>query len=446
VCSPGGARRRDPPLLPRPEVPLRTHSLLRSRVVLLVAFVAVHAWLAWLGAFRMPLRAFYDLELYRFWMWQGLETGTWPVLDGGWVYPAGALVPLLLPGLVDAVDTRTYMIAWAGLVTVLNALALLALLRPRRRASTAGAWWWLAFLAALGPVAMGRLDAVVAPLVLVALVLAARHPAVASALLTVGAWIKVAPGALLLPLVLVARRPWRDVVLPPALVCVVVVGAVALGGGLPNVGSFLTEQGGRGLQVESVGATPWMVAALVTPSVERRLNEELVTYEVHGPGAQLAADSLGLALVVALAAVTALLWWARRRAGTSIAVEAFVVRGALLVATCLIVFNKVGSPQFAGWLAPPVVVALALRLRGWHPTAVLVLMIACLTQIVFPTGYDAMLGGDPVLTTALVLRNALLVALLVVTARAVVHQEGRPQEVGSEGTPPDSTAASHASR
>lgn len=417
---------------------------LRSRVALVVAFLAVHAWLAWLGAVRLPMEAFYDLELYRFWMWQGLETGTWPVLDADWVYPAGALVPLLVPGLVDAVDTRTYMLAWAALVTLLNGLALVLLLR--RGASTLGAWWWLAFLAALGPVAMGRLDAVVAPLVVVALVLAAQHPAVASALLTVGAWIKVAPGALLLPLVLVARRPWRDVVLPPAVVCAVVVGAVTLGGGLPHLGSFLAEQGERGLQVESVGATPWMVAALVTPAVERRLNEELVTYEVHGPGAQLAADSLGLALVLALAAVTALLWWARRRAGTSVAVEAFVVRGALLVATTLIVFNKVGSPQFVGWLAPPVVVALALRLRGWEVTAVLVLVIAGLTQIVFPTGYNHLLGGDAVVTLALVLRNVLLVALLAVTARAVVRQEGRPQEVGSEGTPPDSTAAIHASR
>ncbi|MFS0702361.1 glycosyltransferase 87 family protein [Cellulomonas sp. 179-A 4D5 NHS] len=419
---------------------------LRSRVALVVAFLAVHTWLAWLGAVRLPMEAFYDLELYRFWMWQGLETGTWPVLDGDWVYPAGALVPLLVPGLVDAVDTRTYMLAWAALVTLLNGLALVLLLRPRRGASTLGAWWWLAFLAALGPVAMGRLDAVVAPLVVVALVLAAQHPAVASALLTVGAWIKVAPGALLLPLVLVTRRPWRDVVLPPAVVCAVVVGAVTLGGGLPHLGSFLAEQGERGLQVESVGATPWMVAALVTPAVERRLNEELVTYEVHGPGAQLAADSLGLALVLALAAVTALLWWARRRAGTSVAVEAFVVRGALLVATTLIVFNKVGSPQFVGWLAPPVVVALALRLRGWEVTAVLVLVIAGLTQIVFPTGYNHLLGGDAVVTLALVLRNVLLVALLAVTARAVVRQEGRPQEVGSEGTPPDSTAAIHASR
>jgi hypothetical protein len=79
-------------------------------------------------------------------------------------------------------------------------------------------------------------------------------------------------------------------------------------------------------------------------------------------------------------------------------------------------------------------------------TAVLVLVVAALTQVVFPTGYDSLLGGDPVVTVALVLRNALLVARQVVSARAVVHLVGRRQEAGSEGTPPDSTAAIHASR
>lgn len=420
---------------------------MRSRSLLAAGFVAVHAWIAWTGAVRLPLQAFYDLELYRWWMWQGFNQGTWPVLDGDWVYPAAAVLPMLLPGLVDANDTRVYMLAWCALVTVLDALAIGIVLWRRPTASLAGPWWWLAFLATLGPVAMGRLDAVVAPIVVVALVAAVRRPAVATALLTFGAWVKVAPGALLLAVVVAARRPWRDVVLPGALVCVVVLGAVAAGGGLGHAGSFLTEQGNRGLQIESVGATPWVLVALTSPSVERRLNEALVTYEVHGPGTQAAADALGLALVLALAGAAALLWWVRRRAGEALAAEALVVRGALLIVTCLIVFNKVGSPQFIGWLAPPVAVALALRLRGWVPTAAIVLGIAGLTQVVFPTLYNPLLLGHVGATLALVTRNVLLVALLVVTVRAVVHQEGRPQEPElTDGMPPDAAAASQASR
>lgn len=165
-----------------------------------------------------------------------------------------------------------------------------------------GAWWWLAFVLLLGPVAVGRLDAVVTPVVVVALAVALRHPVVASALLTAGAWVKVAPGALLLPLVLVLRRPWRHLVLPAAVVCVVVAGAVAAGGGLGHLTSFLTEQSDRGLQVESVAATPWVLAGLGSGSVRVVLNDAITTWEITGPGTATAAAALGLALPVALAA------------------------------------------------------------------------------------------------------------------------------------------------
>src|SRR5665648_310856 len=99
-----------------------------------------------------------------------------------------------------------------------------------------------------------------------------------------GAWIKVAPGILLLPLVAAVRRPGRDVVVPALVVCGVVVGAVAAGGGIGNIASFLTDQSTRGLQVESVTATPWVVASLWRDDVAIRLNDALVTWEIVGPG------------------------------------------------------------------------------------------------------------------------------------------------------------------
>ena len=65
---------------------------------------------------------------------------------------------------------------------------------------------------------MGRLDAVVAPVIIVALAIALNHPRIASSLLTAAAWVKVAPGALLLSMFFAVRRPWRSVVVPGALV------------------------------------------------------------------------------------------------------------------------------------------------------------------------------------------------------------------------------------
>lgn len=447
--------------------------LLRSRVALWVAFLAVHAWITYIGTVLIPTRAFWDLDLYRWWMWQGLHQGIWPVLSGDWVYPAGALLPMLAPALVDSAGTRTYALAWCVLITALNAVAVVVLLRAARwtgpflrvrgvapggtvradaaRGNTArgraaaqdatpehdpaiGAWWWVAFVLLLGPVAIGRLDAVVAPVVVIALALALRHPAVASALLTFGAWVKVAPGALLLPLVLVLRRPWRDLVAPAAAVCVVVVGAVAAWGGLAHLTSFLTEQGSRGLQLESVAATPWLLAGLGSDSVTIGLNEEITTWEIAGTGTAAIAGALGLVLPIVLAAGTALLLWVRHRAGEDLDVAGFLARGALLVAVLLIVTNKVGSPQFVGWLAGPVVVGLARPgaggVRSWRTTALLVLVIAALTHYVFPLSYEAITGGVPGPTLVLALRNVLLVALAVLATRDLLRLAGPRRHPG----------------
>ncbi|WP_308281634.1 glycosyltransferase 87 family protein [Cellulomonas sp. PS-H5] len=416
----------------------------------------MHGWIAYVGTVLIPARAFWDLDLYRWWMWQGLHQGVWPVLDGDWVYPAGAVLPMLLPALVDAVGTQPYAVAWSALITLLDAVAVVVLLRcagrpardgavrgdvvPPARDPAVGAWWWLAFVLLLGPVAVGRLDAVVAPVVVIALAVALRHPAVASALLTFGAWVKVAPGALLLPLVLVLRRPWRDLVLPAAAVCVAVAGAVAAGGGLGHLTSFLTEQGERGLQLESVAATPFVLAGIAGGGARVVLNQEITTWEIAGTGTAAVAGALGVALPVALAAVTGLLAWVRLRAGDRLDTAAFLARGALLVAVTLILANKVGSPQFVGWLAGPVVVGLARPgtggLRSWRVPAVLVLVIAGLTQVVFPIAYDGITLQQTGPSLVLVLRNLLLVVLVVAVARDLV----RAGRAGSRATGPGEDA------
>lgn len=418
----------------------------------------------WLGVVAIPEKAFWDLTLYRYWMWQGLEQGHWPVLSGEWVYPAGAIVPMLAAAVGGTGTGSGYMVAWSLMITLLDAVAVLVLLHAPVLARSAppqtgddepgaevpigprlGAWCWIAFLLLLGPVAMGRLDAVVAPLVVVGLVLALRSPRTSAALLAFGTWVKVSPGPLLLPQVLAVRRPWRDVVLPAAVVSALVSGVVVLGGGGQHLLSFLGEQDGRGLQIEAVGGTPWLIAALWSTSVRREWNEALVTVELHGVGAQGMADVLGALFVLAVVACAALLWWVRRRTGPVFWEDeevrlTFVMRGAMLVSTALIVFNKVGSPQYVGWLAAPVVVALALGLPRWRTTAVLVLGIAAATQVVFPWSYDLILSGVPGATLVLVGRNVALVVLLVHTARELWTEAARrpsatthrPREVSAE--------------
>lgn len=400
----------------------------RRRVALATGFLVTHVWLAWLGVVVVPAEAFWDVDLYRWWAGSGLTSGTWPVLDGPWVYPVGALVPMLLPALVTTASTPGYAVAWCVLVAALDAVAVAVVLRSAPRAEAA-VWWWLAFLALLGPVAIGRLDGVVTPIMLVALVLGLGRPRVAAALLAVGAWVKVGPGALLLPLAAAARRPMRDVVVPAAVLSAAVLAVVGLTGGLPHVLSFLSTQGGRGLQVESVTATPWVIAAAAGDDAQVVLNEALVTYEVQGPGTSAAATTLDALLPLAVAAVGAMLLLARRRGRAAAA----FVPAALVLVLVLVVVNKVGSPQFVAWLAAPVVALLSLRghtgtggvdiarTRTTLALAGLALVVAGLTQVVFPWSYLEVLGGEMRPALVLAVRNLLLVTSTVLAVSLLVR-------------------------
>ncbi|WP_370524284.1 hypothetical protein [Cellulomonas sp. APG4] len=412
-----------------------------GRARLWAGFLLAHVWLAWLGVVVVPSAAFHDVDLYRWWSYLALEQGTWPVLHEPWVYPAGALLPVLAPTLATggaaASSTVAYAVGWCVLVTALDVVAL-RLLLARMPGAVRGGWWWTAFLVLLGPVAMGRLDGVVAPLVLSALVLAGSRPAVASALLTLGAWVKVAPGALLLPLVAAARRPWRTVVAPAAAVCAVVVGAVGLGaaatgGTVAHLASFLTTQGGRGLQVESVGATGWVLASLQRDDVVVALDEELVTYQVHGPGTQAAADVLDVLLPVGVAVLAVLLLVARRRGAAVTA----LVPGAFALTAVLVVANKVGSPQLLAWFAGPAVLTVAARGLWAAAGPALLLVAAAATQLVFPWGYLALLGGDPTLVAVLTVRNVLLVGVLVTAVVDLVRVVRRADPGVERSGPPD---------
>jgi len=372
-----------------------------------------------------------DVGLYQWWAWDGLENDHWPLRDFAWVYPALAVIPVTLPGLVSTLEWEPFMAAWMVMVTVLNGVAVIALVRR----AVLGALWWVAFLAFLGPVAFGRIDAIVAPFAICGLLAAARRPRLAAVLVTVGAWIKVAPGVLILPILAVAKRGWREVVVPAAAVCVVVLGLVAAGGGLRNIASFLATQGDRGLQMESVAASWWVASWITGGNAEGHYNEELITWEIRGNGTALAATLLGWALPVTVAALAWLTWRARGR----LPVNELLAWSGLALSLALIVCNKVGSPQFMTWIAGPVALGLTgwalaearvaedaaarpLARLGWPLVGAWTLVIALLTHRVIPVGYFELVAGEPFVGWVLMLRNLMvlgLFALAVVRLAAV---------------------------
>ena len=136
----------------------------------------------------------------------------------------------------------------------------------------------------------------------------------------------------------------------------------------------------------------------------------LVTNQVSGAFTAEVSMILGLVMLGALV-ITAWLSFNAYRAGADFK-HHFAV--TLLTGTLdLIVFNKVGSPQFEGWLAVPLMAGILFGLPKWRVPLIGGGVIALLTNLIYPIFYmDLMILGD-LGVWLLTLRNAALIALLV---------------------------------
>ena len=366
-------------------------------------FVAAHAIAIALG-WLWPNQPMGDTYLvYEPWSAAALMGGDIVGVTAPWVYPPLALAPMVLAQAL--VWFTSYSLAWAALVAVLDLCAFAVLVgRGRSRSRLIAGGYWALFVAALGPIGIFRLDAVTVPIAVVGLLVAVRHPRIAGVLVGAATWMKVWPAALVAALVIALRRRWH-VIAGGVMVSAVVAGVVVLAGGASHLMGFVATQGDRGLQIESVAATPFLFGA---GSARIYYDTAILTYQVSGAGVQQVAQLLSPLMAVMVAGICAIGVW-RVRAGSS--VGAVLPPLALALVVALIVCNKVGSPQFQSWLLAPIVLWLVWdRHRATGP-AMLVLGTAALTHLVYPVCYHLILASDTVALTVLGLRNALVVVL-----------------------------------
>jgi hypothetical protein len=393
-------------------------------LALWAAFVGVHLWLSALNLLGpgVPLG---DVTLiYPYWVERGLFDGEWVGITSDWVYPLVALVPMIAAYLFGP---DVYAYTWLALVAVLNAGALLAIIgRGDRARNVAVAWWWLVFLLALGPIALGRIDSITAPLAITGVVLLAHRPRIAGALLAVGAWIKVWPAALLLAVLAASRARVRVLTAAIGVSGVVVATGLALGGGA-HLLSPITQQSGRGLQIEAPLTAPWLWAAWADSwAAYVYYDQQIYTWQIFGNGSEHAASLATPLLAITVLVITLLGALARVSGAPELRTLPPL---ALALVMALIVVNKVGSPQFVTWIAAPVILGLLWSARGgmsFRVPAVLALVIAAFTQYVYPFHYGETLGLQTpalvVLTARNVLEAILLVWSIVVIARLCRRQ------------------------
>lgn len=392
-----------------------------ARAGLWVAFAAAHMWAITLG-WLWPNQPMGDTYLvYEPWATAALTGGGVVGVDSSWVYPPLALAPMIIAKTL--VWFSSYSLAWAILVAILNAGAFALLLgRGSSRPRLIAAGYWVVFITLLGPIAIFRIDAISVPIALVGLLLAARHPRVAGALVGVATWIKVWPAALVAALVVALRRR-LSIIWGGAVVSLVIAFVVVAAGGSENLLSFVAEQGGRGLQIEAVAATPFLFG-LGGAVVE--YSYEILTFQVTGSGTQDVSDALTPIMGLVMLAVCVIGAWRVHQGAT--ALRLLPPLALALVAT-FIVTNKVGSPQFQSWLAVPIVLWIVWDRDRAKGPAVLTLVIAGLTQVVYPIVYQQILETQTPALLVLAARNLAVVALLVWAIVGV--WSARPQPASS---------------
>ena len=369
-------------------------------------------------------------EIYTSWF-DVLRHGEFPADDVRWQYPPAAALVMLAPGLLPF----TYATSFYLLSFVADVAVFVLLVRAARRPGPTGesgrpwaAWVWTLGVALGGPIAYGRYDLIVTGFAVGGLVLlagrgshdddallergvdrgGARRRHIGGALLAVGALLKVWPALLLLGIG--AARRWRDawagaVVAGLALA----VGFVAL---MPGALSFLSAQGSRGVEVESIGALPFHVAA--HHGWGGRVGLSYGSMEYLGPYVTLVAR---VCLVLSVLAMAWLILW---RATAKVWRASTTADAAFVAVLLFVVTSRVISPQYMVWLVGlAAVCALHFGPDGdsvMRLPAVLVLIATALSCVEYPYYFEELLAAERDAVLLVTVRNLLLIAAALIGA------------------------------
>ncbi|MDW4905264.1 glycosyltransferase family 87 protein [Streptomyces sp. ADMS] len=348
--------------------------------------------------------------------WYGaLTQGTFPADDTLWQYPPGAGPVLLSPALLP---TLTYFEAFVVLTLAADALILIALTRAGRRPgrSLHGAGYWTAGLPLLLHVPLARYDVQVTAFAVISLLTLSRSQRACGAFAALGALVKVWPALVLLglPRGRTTRSAWT------AATVTATAATALLAAFFSNPFSFLRQQGGRGVQIESFGGTALSLATRA--GWEGRVRYQYGAMEFVGPYVSSVA-ALSLALT-AVAFGLLLLWRVRARYWT----EATPFDAALTAVLLFTVTSRVISPQYMVWLLGLAAVCLTSRHTCQRPVAWLLLAAAAVSGLDYPVMYAEVVHCTWTGVAVMVVRNGLLAAAAVL-AFVRLWRSARPATV-----------------
>lgn len=343
--------------------------------------------------------------------------GTWPAYIALWVSNGSA---------------DHYLAMFSVVCCVLDALFFAVILHARiavsAQARIMAAVFWGGFSLSVGHVSVYRLDIFPSVVVGVAAICLFLAPRCSAALLAVSVMIKLWPGVLIVGLVDSIRRSRTYVRIGIFVAALVLItGVVVPFSGIDRLLSPFSYQGERGLQIESIAATPAMWLANTTAADTYVVfYAASKSYEISGPGVNTA---IGLSSILLLATLLSAALWAFRRLWVGGWNPDQTVVLWIFLILMLIISNKVFSPQYVVWLGPILAVAL---LRARNPQfpltlAILTYCMALLGQLVYPFHYHELtdnVGGISLGIFGLAARNILMVVATIIAGMWLVKTPG----------------------
>jgi Glycosyltransferase family 87 len=380
-----------------------------------------------------------DVDLYHAWSQFMVDTGGLPN-EELWQYPPGAAFVMLAPRLSWGEFDPSFMV----LMVAVDLVGFWLMTRfAKEEGRDVGVWVWLlalpllATLQSWGGMPLLRFDLVPTVLAMAGLLVIHRRPSWFGVLAGIGASIKVWPIFILFGewnRKRLRRSAWAVLASIAA-----VVGLVLLVLGDPF--GFLGHQGGRGLQVESVGALPWKIREVITGEGQF-LIARYGSNEIASSLGDAVAKALDIAALLVL--VGAAVWWRLRdrgiRAGRAELEDVALSRDFVFTVVLLfVVVSRVLSPQYMIWLVGLSAIVLTSRRTRIARAAWLTVASIVLTA-----------GVVQAMAITLVTRNLLLlyaaidaaVVLSVVLLRPGEDQRREPSDAveGRRHPEPDSLA------
>jgi len=346
---------------------------------------------------------------YSSWVTTSQQHGYILGLNEPWVYPFIANIPVWLAHWIWPAD---YMTGWFLLTVNMNMLLIAYLLGWGKKLDRAkAAWFLIACLFLCGPVALGRLEVFSLILtVLAAISFIQQREIISMQFFSLATWIKVSPVAGIFTGFVASDNRWKFIRnLAIGTIIIVLIGLLL--GGNQNMYSFIGLQSGRGIQVESTIGIFWLVQILFKiPGSKIYYDNEILTFQVSGFGVTEVANLMTLVQLGALA-ITIFLGFRAKRAGADI--NSLFAWMFLTATLDLLVFNKVGSPQYQLWVIGAAMFGVLARTANWKLVTRLTLLTSGLSWLIFPIYYGSLLDGTTPGVGLLVFRNLGVVAILV---------------------------------